>query len=816
MWQLIYTSAPSGLVPGRSGFSTVARHRAISERLVAALERASVYEPAADGARPTIFSFRLITLTSDTYGVITRYCDAGLDYTSRRNYLAHHLVFTSSEMASLPPPAEVARRWTAWVTTWKGAPQWLPEEPAATAKIAIRKTALPADTWKKSTGDAGCAASLCPDGKPVEILFAAPAGADTDTLLALFAESSLLVRGGPWTAGFSTQAQPTDIPSQTPWRFTVGKGGTSPGQPPPDTETVRYARSGLLLRKQQRPVESAPAYVPAAESGEQQAAPVLRGETHGTPEGEQLPAAESGIAAGDEPARDRRSSLLFVFIGIFILILGGGVGIWLVNQPGASQSDSSVPANTPSAAANPEEPNAISTEQLQKIHAAQSVLRELDAARSVPDWSAAADAWKKLHDIDPELAAQRQADYLPYIQSNLAAALATALERQFESLAPQFPLDAVTACRKAVKEARGKIEAANARQPVATQTRFARLDAQLDFLALLPPPPPSMAFLRWNQSETSADRYALFSYKPLLAFLGNAQNSITLTLAFVDSWNEIASAPVPVPILEGDLDSGKKVLFIRPDTKGAPRIRLKEEKGRLRLEHTPAPGTQPDFPVETLFASGRSLNFTLVGNHTAPPKLNKKGSRPPASVAAQQEKTTVSLLLLSPDSLPPPLKASRSLLEFDQTKDSLAIPAWMRTALERFKINSTAQLVLYPLSDTDVAAQYTDPAVTHSSILGVLSRSQQQHHLQVEKFMAEINALEKKRTSASDTKTIDAALDDWQAKHKAAWQYEEALKLRQKKFNDSVSTPLVERGKGWVAAYISRPDDIPLPLVIFE
>ena len=42
--QLIFTSTPQGLEPGRSGYCTVARHKDIRHRLVRELERFSVYD----------------------------------------------------------------------------------------------------------------------------------------------------------------------------------------------------------------------------------------------------------------------------------------------------------------------------------------------------------------------------------------------------------------------------------------------------------------------------------------------------------------------------------------------------------------------------------------------------------------------------------------------------------------------------------------------------------------------------------------------------------------------------------------------------
>ena len=49
-YQLIYTSVPRGLVPGRSGYTIAARHRQIRDRLVSEIERISRYSYTKGGS----------------------------------------------------------------------------------------------------------------------------------------------------------------------------------------------------------------------------------------------------------------------------------------------------------------------------------------------------------------------------------------------------------------------------------------------------------------------------------------------------------------------------------------------------------------------------------------------------------------------------------------------------------------------------------------------------------------------------------------------------------------------------------------------
>ena len=127
-WQLIYTSAPRSLEAGRSGFGTVARHRAISPLLVSAIERASQFSrlPGVDANR-VIFSYLIINIAGGRFHVLSSIRDAGADYTGRTNHIAHHLVAESREIAQIgaagPSPADVLLGMR-WATAWTEHPRY--------------------------------------------------------------------------------------------------------------------------------------------------------------------------------------------------------------------------------------------------------------------------------------------------------------------------------------------------------------------------------------------------------------------------------------------------------------------------------------------------------------------------------------------------------------------------------------------------------------------------------------------------------------------------------------------------------------------
>src|SRR5438067_10215903 len=73
--QLIYTSAPRGLLPGQSGYCTVARSRDLREGLVPKLEKLSYYTPEANH-NPIICAHRTVELRGTKFHVLTRIVDA--------------------------------------------------------------------------------------------------------------------------------------------------------------------------------------------------------------------------------------------------------------------------------------------------------------------------------------------------------------------------------------------------------------------------------------------------------------------------------------------------------------------------------------------------------------------------------------------------------------------------------------------------------------------------------------------------------------------------------------------------------------------
>jgi len=267
-WQLIYTSAPRGLSSGQSGFCTVARSADLREALVQRLEQISSYhylnaaEAALTNRNPVICAYRILDLRGTKYHVLTRIQPCGLDFTSRTNHLAHHLVFQASELGALPSPACVLRYWDGWLASWQEEPRLLgdlsPEALGAAARFC-----LPAQTWLRVTGDAGRAAGLLESACIRGCYLVCPTGGE-GLVLEMFCETlQLLNLNGqyplrPWRHPFTTFLQAEDNAADFQWRACQeGTPGYQQAIPQsafllplasvhvPDNSLVSTARQGL-------------------------------------------------------------------------------------------------------------------------------------------------------------------------------------------------------------------------------------------------------------------------------------------------------------------------------------------------------------------------------------------------------------------------------------------------------------------------------------------------------------------------------------------------------------------------------------------
>lgn len=134
MLELVFTSAKSGLIPGRSGFCSVAWTEGMPKNLISILENLSTYNilyPPNDprsADNPVSYSYRKIRLGNRWMYVLSRIAFAGLDYTGRTNKIAHHIVIENdAELANLQyGPISACLCEDNFFTSWDGEPRLLP------------------------------------------------------------------------------------------------------------------------------------------------------------------------------------------------------------------------------------------------------------------------------------------------------------------------------------------------------------------------------------------------------------------------------------------------------------------------------------------------------------------------------------------------------------------------------------------------------------------------------------------------------------------------------------------------------------------
>jgi hypothetical protein len=224
--QLIYTSAPRGVVAGRSGHCTVARSAAMREALMLQLEKLSYYQhlSLSGGQERPIHCCRLLDIRGSRYHVLTRLQDAGLDFTGRTNFVAHHLVFAPEEARQFALPPVILREWPGWVSSWSKEPELFGNEDWSSLAGLSGGVSVPAVHWQQTTGDAANGYGLLEAraGSAFRV-----DGMTDEQVLALFAESLELLdlrdprrdfRASAWQYTFTTSMQEQDNPADFRWR----------------------------------------------------------------------------------------------------------------------------------------------------------------------------------------------------------------------------------------------------------------------------------------------------------------------------------------------------------------------------------------------------------------------------------------------------------------------------------------------------------------------------------------------------------------------------------------------------------------------
>ena len=204
--KLVYTSSPKGLQPGAYGFCVVAATRGLHDRVASFLASTSgyrrVFSPESGQANlnPVSHTHMLVDNLGQTFRILSRVADAGLDYTNRTNKIASFLLPDRNELVSAGPAAlfDVPGL---FYTSWNQAPTWFEPTPIPAAPE-------PASTlcseWARVMGAPDWGAALAAtvySGAPVALVY--EPGRNVD-VLKMFQESiHLLPVNMRWNATFS-------------------------------------------------------------------------------------------------------------------------------------------------------------------------------------------------------------------------------------------------------------------------------------------------------------------------------------------------------------------------------------------------------------------------------------------------------------------------------------------------------------------------------------------------------------------------------------------------------------------------------------
>jgi hypothetical protein len=214
-WQLIYTSSPRLLEAGRTGFGTVAKHRAIGSLLTGSLEGISQFARLA-GYDPNriIYTHRILQAGSTRFNVLSCLRDAGSDYTGRTNHIAQHLIATASEVAELiqhgVTPADILFGMD-WKSCWEGDARYL--EISDEVKLSSA-TPFSYNAWTSITGLADHSRLPWSAAAEKGCYLVVPASMDPRQIVG---ESLQQYPQRAWEITFTTHLEPNDALGDFKW-----------------------------------------------------------------------------------------------------------------------------------------------------------------------------------------------------------------------------------------------------------------------------------------------------------------------------------------------------------------------------------------------------------------------------------------------------------------------------------------------------------------------------------------------------------------------------------------------------------------------
>ena len=351
-YELIYTSAPSGLAQGSSGFCVVACTKGMNLRLTRQLEAMSAYKPLyphyADNAwdNPVSHSHCTFDGNGTRQHILSRICFNGVDYTGRSNKLASHLVLSTQEAATAAAgPASLFLQ----DGLFKDA-SWEINVEHFVQQLTIPKTqvsSVKCSTWEELTGDAGWGGFLAQSylENPNKRVYISYQPSQQDKIIHLINEAlNLLPEDKRWEVSFNTyfvtlpagvnclwRACPADSEAMISARrspLNIVSELNAPGKLTAEGALIDAARTGILpaapaaetVRKPQEEVEITLRPMAFQSNSRVQQKPVIIDDAIMLP-----PVNPPRSASGG------KSKLLLIIIPVLCLILLGGGGAWYIS-----------------------------------------------------------------------------------------------------------------------------------------------------------------------------------------------------------------------------------------------------------------------------------------------------------------------------------------------------------------------------------------------------------------------------------------------------------------------------------------------------
>ena len=191
--ELIFTSVPTGINPGSTGYCTVAKHKDVDRLLERELETISFYELMDVEYKPVVHAYRVLRINTGTFYVLSRISFSGSDHTGRTNYLAHNLIFDETEVISMQAsPADFFLDGRGWLSSWPTDRSPIFYNPGQGEKSLFLNPLLRNDlaqpTWTSLTGNPHSAYELFYYGQLKFLTI----GGDYKKMLGLLSEFSLV------------------------------------------------------------------------------------------------------------------------------------------------------------------------------------------------------------------------------------------------------------------------------------------------------------------------------------------------------------------------------------------------------------------------------------------------------------------------------------------------------------------------------------------------------------------------------------------------------------------------------------------------